>query len=234
MSKNLVTIENDDNVAILHWDDGKANVLGYPGIAALLEALDEVEAAGADAVVLSGQAGKYCAGFDLAVMKEGNEAARGMLARGVDLFMRLYLFPRPVVTACTGHAIAAGAILLMCTDLRVGAQGKFKIGLPEVTIGMSLPFFATELDRDRLSKRHYTRATALGYLYSPDQAVDVGYLDEVVAADQVLATAVEQAHGLTGISRSGLVATRQTTRAAIADEIKAGLAADLANFDTAN
>jgi len=234
MSKNLVTIENDDNVAILHWDDGKANVLGYPGIAALLEALDEVEAAGADAVVLSGQAGKYCAGFDLAVMKEGNEAARGMLARGVDLFMRLYLFPRPVVTACTGHAIAAGAILLMCTDLRVGAQGKFKIGLPEVTIGMSLPFFATELARDRLSKRHYTRATALGYLYSPDQAVDVGYLDEVVAADQVLATAVEQAHGLTGISRSGLVATRQTTRAAIADEIKAGLAADLANFDTAN
>jgi len=234
MSKPLVTIENDDNVTILHWDDGKANVLGYPGIAALLEALDEVEAAGADAVVLSGQAGKYCAGFDLAVMKEGNEAARGMLARGVDLFMRLYLFPRPVVTACTGHAIAAGAILLMCTDLRVGAQGKFKIGLPEVTIGMSLPFFATELARDRLSKRHYTRATALGYLYSPDQAVDVGYLDEVVAADQVLATAVEQAHGLTGISRSGLLATRQTTRAAIADEIKAGLAADLANFDTAN
>ncbi|MBT7868407.1 MAG: enoyl-CoA hydratase, partial [Actinobacteria bacterium] len=150
------------------------------------------------------------------------------------LFMRLYLFPRPVVTACTGHAIAAGAILLMCTDLRVGAQGKFKIGLPEVTIGMSLPFFATELARDRLSKRHYTRATALGYLYSPDQAVDVGYLDEVVAADQVLATAVEQAHGLTGISRSGLLGTRQTTRAAIADEIKAGLAADLANFDTAN
>jgi len=234
MSKNLVTIENDDNIAILHWNDGKANVLGYPGIAALLEALDEVEAAGADAVVLSGQAGKYCAGFDLAVMKEGNEAARGMLARGVDLFMRLYLFPRPVVTACTGHAIAAGAILLMCSDLRVGAQGKFKIGLPEVTIGMSLPFFATELARDRLSKRHYTRATALGYLYSPDQAVDVGYLDEVVAADQVLATAVEQAHGLTGISRSGLLGTRQTTRAAIADEIKAGLAADLANFDTAN
>jgi len=97
-----------------------------------------------------------------------------------------------------------------------------------------LPFFATELARDRLSKRHYTRATALGYLYSPDQAVDVGYLDEVVAADQVLATAVEQAHGLTGISRGGLVATRQTTRAAIADEIKAGLAADLANFDTGN
>ncbi|HIG25514.1 MAG TPA: crotonase/enoyl-CoA hydratase family protein [Acidimicrobiia bacterium] len=234
MSKNLVTIENDDNIAILHWDDGKANVLGYDGIAALLEALDEVEAAGADAVVLSGQAGKYCAGFDLAVMKEGNEAARGMLARGVDLFMRLYLFPRPVVSACTGHAIAAGAIMLMCTDLRVGAQGKFKIGLPEVTIGMSLPFFATELARDRLSKRHYTRATALGYLYSPDQAVDVGYLDEVVAADQVLATAVEQAHGLTGISRGGLVATRQTTRAVIAGEIKAGLAADLANFDTTN
>jgi enoyl-CoA hydratase len=230
MSKNLVTIENDDNIAILHWDDGKANVLSYAAIDALLEALDEVETSGADAVVLAGQPGKYCAGFDLAVIKEGKAATQGMLARGVDLFMRLYLFPRPVVAACTGHAIAAGAILLMCTDLRIGAQGKFKIGLPELTIGLSLPFFATELARDRLSKRHYTRATALAHLYSPDQSVDVGYLDQVVEADQVLPSAIEQAHHLTGIGRGVLVSTRLTTRGAIAESITEGLTADLASI----
>jgi enoyl-CoA hydratase len=144
-------------------------------------------------------------------MRSGPEAAQAMLARGVDLFLRLYLYPRPVVAACTGHAIAAGAIILMSCDLRVGTRGEYKIGLPEVTIGMPLPFFATELARDRISKRHYARVTALGTMYDPDGAVD-------------------RAQGLTGISRGGLLRTRTTARGATAEAIRSGLEEDLSHF----
>ena len=135
----IVTIRRVDDVAVLEFDDGKANALGNDTIDALLAALDEVDG-NADAVVLAGRPGRFSAGFDLKVMGSGPEAAQAMLARGVDLFLRLYLYPRPVVAACTGHAIAAGAIILMSCDLRVGTRGEFKIGLPEVTIGMPLPF----------------------------------------------------------------------------------------------
>ncbi|MEE3275995.1 MAG: crotonase/enoyl-CoA hydratase family protein [Actinomycetota bacterium] len=223
-----MTILREGDVAVLELDDGKANALSNDTIDALMVALDEVDGT-ADAVVLSGRPGRFSAGFDLGVMRSGPEAAQAMLARGVDLFLRLYLYPRPVVAACTGHAIAAGAIILMSCDLRVGTRGEFKIGLPEVTIGMPLPFFATELARDRISKRHYTRVTALGSMYDPDGAVDAGFLDEAVDGDPV-AVAVERAQGLTGISRGGLRRTRTTTRGAIAEAIQSGLADDLSHF----
>ena len=144
MSNSLVTIKIEENVATLYLDDGKANALGYEVIDALLAAFDEVEASDAHALVLAGRQDRFSAGFDLSVMNEGAEAARGMLTKGVDLFLRMYMFSRPVIAACTGHAIAAGSILLLCSDIRVGAKGDFKVGLPEVTIGMALPFFATE------------------------------------------------------------------------------------------
>ena len=224
------TIQIDDGIAVIDFDDGKANVLGHESIASLLTVLDTAEDEGADAVVIVGRPGRFSAGFDLKAINAGPDEAQEMLRRGVDLFLRLYMFPRPVVAACTGHAIAAGAIILLTCDLRVGAGGDFKIGLPELTMGMSLPFFATELARDRISKRHLTRATALGTTYDPVGAVDSGFLDEVVDPDEVLSTAIERAAALTGISRGGLVLTRGTTRGAIADSIRSGLDEDLSHF----
>jgi len=153
-----------------------------------------------------------------------------MLASGVDLFLRLYEFPRPVVAACTGHAIAAGAIILMSSDLRVGTDGDFKIGMPELTIGMPLPFFATELMRDRLSKRHVARAT-LGQMYDPSTSVDVGFLDEVVDADDLLDTALARARVAGQVGRGALRRTRVTTRGPIAAAVRSGLIEDLSHFD---
>ena len=224
-----VTLHRDGKVAIIHLDDGKANALGHAAIAALLAAFDEVEASDADAVVLAGRPGRFSAGFDLKVMQAGPDEARRMLSAGVDLFLRSYLFGRPVVAACTGHAIAAGSILLMSTDLRIGAAGDFRIGLPEVTIGMPLPSFATELARDRISRRHLSQVF-LGRMYDPEGATDAGFLDQVVDAEAVIDTAVEQALALSGVSRGGLKRTRVTSRGAIADAIRAGLDEDLSHF----
>ena len=228
--QQAATLRIDDGVAVVDFDDGKANVLGHDSIASLLTALDQAEHEGADAVVIAGRPGRFSAGFELNAINAGPDEAREMLRRGVDLFLRCYLYPRPVVAACTGHAIAAGAVILLSCDLRIGTRGEFRIGLPELTIGMGLPFFATELARDRISKRHLTRATALGTMYGPDDAVDSGFLDEVAGPDDVVSTAIERARGLTGISRGGLLLTRNTARGAIADSIRSGLDEDLSHF----
>ena len=133
-----VTVSHEGGVAVIGFDDGKANALGHDSIWDLLTALDDVEQAGADAVVIAGRPGHFSAGFDLKVMQAGADEAREMLRKGVDLFLRCYMFPRPVVAACTGHALAAGAIILMTCDLRVGARGEIIRILDVVVEGASM------------------------------------------------------------------------------------------------
>jgi enoyl-CoA hydratase len=228
MNSTTVQIRYENEIAILELDDGKANVLGHDSIASLMEKLDEVKDAGA--VVISGRPGKFSAGFDLAVMKSGEDAAREMLRSGVELFLKCYSFPRPVVAACTGHALAAGAILLMSCDLRVGAKGEYKIGLPELAMGMSLPLFATELAKDRISKRHFTKATALGQTYNPEGACDAGFLDEIVDPDEVLSTSLARAESLKSIGKTQLTLTRSTARGETIKKINDTLEEDLSLF----
>lgn len=182
-------------VVVLHLDDGKANALSADLIAAIRT---EIEAADADpdvgAVVLHGREGKFCAGFDLGVMSTGDLGAiSSLVSDGGDLVRTIYGAGVPTVAACTGHALAAGALLLLACDLRLGADVNCKIGMNEVAIKMVLPPWAITIAAERLSRRHLQRALATARLTGPAGAVDAGFLDEVVPADQVLATAIERA-----------------------------------------
>jgi enoyl-CoA hydratase len=81
-----------------------------------------------------------------------------MVEAGAELLLKIYMHPQPVIIGCTGHAVAAGALLLLTGDYRIGISGDFKIGLNETSIGLSLPTFGLELARDRLDGRYLNRA----------------------------------------------------------------------------
>jgi enoyl-CoA hydratase len=231
---DTVQYERDGDVAVITIDDGKANALSHAAIDAVTDALARAES-DAKAVVLAGRPGRFSAGFDLSVMKSGPDAVRGLVRAGAELTLRIYTFPQPVVIACTGHALAAGAILLMAADVRIGSAGDFKIGLNEVAIGMPVPVFATELARDRLSRRHLNSAVSLATIYDPDGARDAGYLDAVVAADNVLISASARAAELAaGVSPEAFVATRRNLRGHIAAHVRDTLDADLQAFFVAS
>ena len=223
---DAVQYELQDTVACIGIDDGKANALSHEVIEALHASLDRAEKE-AQAVLLVGRPGRFSAGFDLGTMRAGPEAVRGLVTAGAELLLRLYTYPRPVVAACTGHALAAGALVLLASDLRVGARGDTKIGLNEVAIGMGLPIFAVEFARDRLSKRHFQRATAQAELYAPDAAVDAGYLDQVVEPDTLVDTARAEAARLAQLSESAFTLTRDRARATSVGLIRGTLAEDM-------
>ena len=155
---DAVTTTVEDGVAVVRLDDGKANALSMAVIHGLHEALDEATA-DASAVCIAGNGKALCAGFDLTVMRGGIDGMVGLVRSGGELLMRLYGHPQPTVAAVRGHALAAGALLVLACDTRVSGDAPAKIGLNEVAIGMTLPEFAVELARDRLSKRYLTRAT---------------------------------------------------------------------------
>jgi enoyl-CoA hydratase/carnithine racemase len=116
----------DDAIATITIDDGKVNALSFAVLAELNAALDQAERDGA-VVILAGRDGVFSAGFDLPVLRGGGPDALAMLRAGFELAARLLAFPRPVVIACTGHAVAMGVFLLLCGDYRVGATGPYKI-----------------------------------------------------------------------------------------------------------
>jgi enoyl-CoA hydratase len=232
MTDAPVTYTLDGNVAVIHFDDGKANVFTHAALEEIQALLTRAEADEAAAVVIVGRPGKFSAGFDLSVMTAGPDQARDLLRAGADLALRIFTFPMPVLLGVTGHALAMGAIVLMAADVRIGAEGPFKIGLPEVEIGMPLPIFAVEFARDRLSKRHFLSAVQHARVTGPAEAVDVNFLDRVVAPDDVEAETLAAAHDLADRLRSrAFVLTRENTRVATARTVQAGLDADMAAFE---
>lgn len=231
MSDSLVTTAVDGDVSILTLDDGKANAISFEVLDALDTALDAATEA-SKAIVLMGREGKFSAGFDLTVMTGDIAGARKLLSGGAELAMRVLMSPIPVVLGVTGHALAMGGILTTTADYRVGAAGNFKIGLNEVAIGMPVPRFAVEMTRDRLAKKWFTRCVQQAEVVGPDDAVDAGFLDEVVAADQVQARAVEVAARLAAtVHPTPFRVTRETIRGGLAVSLRDSLAADMALFD---
>ena len=218
MSESRVTVSLVGSVALVRIDDGKVNAMDPGLLDSLWGALDTAEAH-AEAVVLAGRPGVFSAGLDLNVVRTSTRAAWDLLHKGSEIFLRLAEFPRPVVAACTGHALAAGAVILLCCDVRIGAAGDFKIGLNEVAIGLALPELVVELARKRLSPRHFTVACNTAQIYSPTEATDVGFLDRADSLDatsNALAVATEFTHRL---NADAFARTRQVTCRGLADTI---------------
>ena len=224
---DAVTTTIEDGVAVVRLDDGKANAVSHALIDALHEALDRAEAE-ASAVAIIGRDGRFSAGFDLSVMTQGADATRGLVGAGGRLVMRVFTHPQPVVAGVTGHALAAGALLVLACDTRLGAEGvPAKIGLNETAIGMGLPWYAIRLGEARLSVRHRQRSILQAEIHDMAGAVDAGFLDELVPADQLETAAVERARQLGALPASAYAFTKRRLRQAIADEVLAGLDLDM-------
>ena len=229
MSDRALNYELDGKVAVISIDDGRANAIGHDLIDDMNAALERSEKE-ARALMIIGRPGRFSAGFDLSVMTGSVDGMQNLVKAGADMLVRLYMHPQPVVAACTGHALAAGALMLLVSDTRIGVKGDFKVGLNEVAIGMGLPIFGVEFARDRLSKRHLTAAVSQGTVYSPEEACDVGFLDTVVAEEALIDTARSEARRLAQLATGAVALTKITLRGKTADYINATLEEDIASL----
>ncbi|MCK7546724.1 crotonase/enoyl-CoA hydratase family protein [Marinobacter koreensis] len=181
----LVTYELNDGVATITLSNGKANALSHEVFEALNGALDRAEQDKA-VVILTGQPGIFSGGYDLKEMQKGPKEAATLVKVGSTLAHRLAGFPLPVIGACSGHAIAKGAFILLSVDYRVGVEGSFKLGLNEVAIGMTMHHAGIEIARHRLTPSHFYRSVVNAEIFSPKDAVTAGFLDETVAPEQLV------------------------------------------------
>jgi enoyl-CoA hydratase len=217
-----VAYELNDGVATITLDDGKANALSpsmQSEINAALDGASKDEAA----VVLAGRPGMFSAGFDLNVLGTGGQEALDMIKGGFLIAERMLSNPKPVVIACTGHAIAMGVFLLLSSDYRVGGTGTYRIIANEVAIGLTMPQPAIEICRQRLSPAYYSRVVINAELFSPDNAVEAGFLDRVVEPDVVLDVAKEKAAELLLLDQNAHAQTKLKARAEALQALRAAI-----------
>lgn len=219
---DLVSYRLDPPIATITLDDGKVNALSPTMLSQIAAALDRAEADRA-AVVLTGRQGVWSAGFDLALLRGGGPVAGEMLRAGFDLAERLLRFPRPVVIACPGHAVAMGVFLLLSGDYRLAAAGPYKITANEVAIGFVMPEAAIAICRHRLAPVHFHRAVVLAEVHAPDDAMAAGFVDRVVPVAELAEAARTAATRLAALDMNAHAQTKLRVRAQLLRELRAAI-----------
>jgi enoyl-CoA hydratase len=215
-----------DGIATITLDDGKANVMGLPMQTALNRALDQALTDHA-VVAITGRTGMFSGGFDLNVFRTDPAASVQMLEGGARLALRLLQHPHPVMVACSGHAVAMGCFLLLGADYRLGVDHNCRIHAIEVQIGMTLPYFALSLCRQRLTPAHFSLACTTAWPYTPAQAVQAGFLDEACSVADFPVRVAERATYLAKLHREAFTATKQKLKQSFVDELEAAIQTDV-------
>ncbi|HMD93365.1 MAG TPA: crotonase/enoyl-CoA hydratase family protein [Trebonia sp.] len=223
----LVSYRSEDGVATLRMDDGKVNVMSSAMLGDINAALDRAEAEKA-VVLLTGREGVFSAGFDLRVLREGGSPAVSMVRSGFELAERVLSFPLPVVMACGGHAVAMGLFLLLSGDYRIGADGPYKLTANEVAIGLTMPYAAIEILRQRLAPAYFNRAVTLAEPFAPADAAAGGLVDRVVPQGQLDKVALEAAMALRTLDLDAHAASKLRARGQAVAALRAAIESDYA------
>ena len=222
---DLISYQLEDGIATLTLSNGKVNAISPDVIAAFNAALDQAEADRA-IVIITGQPGILSGGYDLKVMTSGPQNAINLVAAGSTLARRMLSHPYPIIVACPGHAVAKGAFILLSADYRIGVEGPFSIGLNEVLIGMTMHHVGIELARDRLRKNFFNRSVINGEMFNPQQALEAGFLDAVVAPEELMNAAKAMATQMKKINMTAHKNTKLKTRKAFLETLDKAIELD--------
>lgn len=207
----MIERDSTDGIVTLRLAHGKASALDLELLKGLEEELEA--SAEARAVVLTGSGSIFSAGVDLFRLVDGGpqyvEPFLDQLDRTVR---RLFAFPRPVVAAANGHAIAGGAVLLLACDLRLMTEGNGRVGVPELLVGVPFPASAREVVRFAVPRRHLQSLVYTGRTLPPDEALAHGLVDEIVPPDRLLEGAHAAAEQLAAIPEASFRLTKLALR----------------------
>ena len=220
-----VTKSQEGNITWLTIDDGKANAFTHEIIESFESHLEYcLTDKACDAIIITGRPKFLSAGFDLTTMQRDKASATELVEAGGQLMMRLYDYPKPIIIAAPGHAMAMGAILLFAGDYRIGASGPYKVGLNESAIGLHLPWIAIHLAEEKLAKKYVDRIIAGAEIIPPEAAVEVGFFDEIVSPETLKEKALKEASRLAGLDSKAYAENKRRRRHTTTNKLKEILA----------
>lgn len=217
----MIEIAERDGIAIVRLVHGKANAMNTEFCRAVTQAFVKLKRSPARAVVLTGQGGMFSAGVDLIRARDGGA---GYIRRFLPILNRMFdtvfYFPKPVVAAINGHAIAGGCVLACCADRRLMARDAGRIGITELLVGLPFPALAFEVMRFTAAPQHFPALVYSGATFPPDEAHALGLIDEAVEPTVLLDRAVAAAQTLASLSPEAFAVTKRQLRLDVTDRMR--------------
>ncbi len=216
--------KTEDHIYHILLDRGRSNAIDITVVNELIEAIDHAAQDPAiEGLILSGNEGFFSSGLDLITLYEyNNEEMISFWKRFILLLQKFIAFPKPAVSAITGHSPAGGCVLALCCDYRVMTEGEYIIGLNEVSIGIVVPQSIFNLYAFWLGNGQAYRSLLHGQLFTPQEALAVGLVDEVVSLDRIQTAALRKIRSMTQFERNAWQNSKQNFR----KDLLAGLMQD--------
>ena len=217
----MIVVDQRDGIAIMRLAHGKANAMDTEFCAAVTTAFVKLKSSKARAVVLTGQGQMFSAGVNLIRARDGGARyIRKFLPVLNRMFDAVFYFPKPVVAAINGHAIAGGCVLACCADRRLMARGAGRIGITELLVGLPFPALAFEVMRFVAAPQDFPSLLYSGTTFPPDEAWDRGLIDEIAEPAALLDRALEAAQRLAALSPPAFEMTKRQLRLDVTDRMK--------------
>tara|TARA_Y100001970_G_scaffold76942_1_gene97748 strand:+ start:3157 stop:3861 length:705 start_codon:yes stop_codon:yes gene_type:complete len=219
MADSIATLSQENDISIIKLDDGKANAFSYEMLSQVNELLIKVSR-DSGALVITGREGLFSGGFDLKTLATGDmEKITKMVQLGYRLLLELFSFDRPIIAAVSGHSIALGLFVTCAADYRIAIDGKYVCQANEVRNNMDIPLQIMEILKARVNKKYFYPAVYHSDVYSVQESVEVGYIDEVVSEDQFMKRVMEKAKELATLPHPFYANTKKTAQDDIRQKI---------------
>jgi len=214
----LIKVEYRESITILSFDHGKVNTIDIELFTELIEQLENLEKSECKAVILTGAGSSFSAGVDLfRLLKDGNSYIESFVPLLTNGLLKLFTFPKPVIAAVNGHAIAGGCIVACACDYRLMAEGNGKIGAPEMLVGVPFPTLPLEILRYVIPRQHFPEIVYTVRLCSPKEAIRAGLIDDVVESENLLEHAIAVAEKFAAIPTQSFQSTKRLMRQPVID-----------------
>jgi enoyl-CoA hydratase len=217
----MIDLKTDNGIAVVTIAHGKANALDIELCEALAKCFSELRASSARAVVVTGQGSMFSAGVDLVRLSSGGaEYVRKFLPALHRLYDAVFFHEKPLVAAINGHAIAGGCVLACCADRRIMARAGGRIGVTELLVGVPFPALPLEIVRFAVPAHRLPEFTFSGATYDSHDALQRGWVDEVVEVDALMEHAIAVAQKLARLSPPAFAQTKKQIRQPVAERLE--------------
>jgi enoyl-CoA hydratase/carnithine racemase len=219
----MLRLERRNDIALLTLAHGKANALDLELCDALIARFAECRDTPCSAVVITGQGSIFSAGVDLLrVLQDGPAYVSTFLPALSDALEAVFTFPKPLVAAINGHAIAGGCILALAADRRLMARGETRIGVPELAVGVPFPPVPLEIVRFAIPPQRTQELLLGGATLQPEAAERFGLVDAVEEPDALLDAAVAAAEAFASRPAAAFAMTKAQLRGPAVDRMHSG------------
>lgn len=208
-----LSVEHDANLCRIALARPPVNALDRPLLDKLARAIRQAGAQTGQAIILTGAPGHFCAGLDAKILEAAPDEEREQLWAALRrLLDTAAASPAPIAAALTGHCLGAGAVLAALCDYRVMETGDYKIGLPEVRLGLPLPGRVQRVMARLVGEHRAQRLCVEGWLLDPEQARQFGLVDDLVAPKEAASAAAAWCEQILSLPQAAVAAMRAEFR----------------------